>query len=78
MDAEHLQSRADPQAQQRLANCTGKRAFSSPQEAHRETRRRRAYKACGVYHCHECGRYHVGTVFEPRYQRARPKERLHE
>lgn len=62
-----------------MSECIGKQAFCSPQAARRVQQARKNLHAAKVYHCRECGHYHLGTEFWPRkYKAATAKRRRRE
>lgn len=58
-----------------LAGCYGKQAFASPQAAQRVQQARKNLHATKVYHCRECGHYHLGTEFWPRKHKTAKRRR---
>lgn len=58
----------------KLAGCVGKIAFSSFSLAHKSLRHNE--KRRGVYHCPQCGEWHVGTGIKKPMKK--PKTRYYE
>lgn len=58
-----------------MSECAGKQAFCSPQAARRVQQARKNLRAAKVYHCRECGHYHLGNEFAPRYAIKKNRQR---
>lgn len=69
---------ADDSPGSQLASCYGKQGFASPQQAQAVLRARPNLCRNKVYHCQQCGRYHIGAEFWPRKNKAAKQRRRRE